>query len=492
MLEALDLWWTTAANSMRLAGRTGEGEDAFAVCEEEYVQVSMKIYKAMIQPYDEVEAEANARKEWNDDTRGRGLTSERLPNESFKDAIFELADLWTAGIDSVEYAAFLLQLFHRIAEGQPPDAYLWLPTDRITHGGYTSPKKMRRDELPPPPNSRDTNKCMQVVDFLRLDDANEVAEESHTMEQPLCLGIVAPDDDGAQAGTPKRSPLRGGRTDGFTSDAEANAAELAQMERRRPTSSPVKRPADAKSDRLVSFSDAAANARGAARLQTAPEGRRRRNSKESMSLGSRPGTAFDSSPSSMAADPLDRAPWPVWPMPMRWRPPTAAGLAENGIEAGVTHVQDAMENTLLKPGGRHMQVKPAMHVLSRSNIPPSRNGTRPALVAPVSASNMQLNIEGGMPANDLYGGGALQSNYHPMKAPTRQPLSTLRPNGVTTAVRRMQKAHERARAFQPAPARAMQPRGRYLASAPASAPALPPLSARACTALPGTRVAMAW
>ena len=213
VLEALDLWWTTAANSMRLAGRTGDGEDAFAVCEEEYVQVSMKIYKAMIQPYDEVEAEANARKEWNDDTRGRGLTSERLPNESFKDAIFELADLWTAGIDSVEYAAFLLQLFHRIAEGQPPDAYLWLPTDRITHGGYTSPKKMRRDEPPPPPNSRD-NECMQVVDFLRLDDANEVAEESHRWSSQRAW--VSSRRTTTAPKPVRQLAARGGRTDGFT------------------------------------------------------------------------------------------------------------------------------------------------------------------------------------------------------------------------------------------------------------------------------------
>ena len=129
-----------------------------------------------------------------------------------------------------------------------------------------------------------------------------------------------------------------------------------------------------------------------------------------------------------------------------------------------------------------MPIKPAMHVLNRSNIPLSRNGTRPALVAPVSAANMRLNLEDES-AEDACAGGALQSNYHPMRAPTRQPLTTLRPNGVTTAVRRMQKAYERSRALQPPPARAV-PRRRYLQPAPASAPALPPLTAR--------RVAMAW
>lgn len=68
--------------SMQASGR----EDVSAMTEEEYVKISTKIYRAMILPYDEAEAVANAKREWLDDTKGL----EELPCEKFKDAIFEL------------------------------------------------------------------------------------------------------------------------------------------------------------------------------------------------------------------------------------------------------------------------------------------------------------------------------------------------------------------------------------------------------------------
>ena len=94
--EVLDLWWSTAVRSMLASGK-----EAHAMCEDEYVKISTKIYRAMIVPYDEAEATQNAHHEWQLDTKGET----ELPCESFKDAIFELADLWTEGIDAVEYAA---------------------------------------------------------------------------------------------------------------------------------------------------------------------------------------------------------------------------------------------------------------------------------------------------------------------------------------------------------------------------------------------------
>ena len=82
VVEQLDLWWATAVKSMQASGR----EDVSAMNEEEYVKISTKIYRTMILPYDENEAVANARREWEDDTK----SSVELPCESFKDAIFEL------------------------------------------------------------------------------------------------------------------------------------------------------------------------------------------------------------------------------------------------------------------------------------------------------------------------------------------------------------------------------------------------------------------
>ena len=179
VLEQLDLWWSTAVRSMEACGRGTGSENALAMCEEEYVKVSKKIYRAMIEPYDDAEATANALREWADDAKpGADGDARSLPAESFKDAIFELADLWTSGIDAIEYALFLSQLFHRIADGQPPDAYLWLPTAAIVHGGHTSPRNLRADE-PPPPAASHVEQNASMVDLLRLDDHNNVTEESH-------------------------------------------------------------------------------------------------------------------------------------------------------------------------------------------------------------------------------------------------------------------------------------------------------------------------
>jgi hypothetical protein len=84
VVEQLDLWWATAVKSMQASGR----DNVSAMNEDEYVRISTKIYRTMILPYDEQEAVANAKREWQDDTKG----SAELPCESFKDAIFELGN----------------------------------------------------------------------------------------------------------------------------------------------------------------------------------------------------------------------------------------------------------------------------------------------------------------------------------------------------------------------------------------------------------------
>lgn len=137
VLAALDLWWTTAQSSMRRSGRTDDG----AISETEYVMISCRIYRAIIKPYDQEEAVANAKREWLDDVRHGELSA--LPEEAFKDAMFELCDLWTSGIDEQSYSQWLLDLFGRITNGTPPNACLWLPSSEIEHGGYDRPVKRR-------------------------------------------------------------------------------------------------------------------------------------------------------------------------------------------------------------------------------------------------------------------------------------------------------------------------------------------------------------
>ena len=103
----------------------------------------------------------------------------------------------------MEYSLFLKQLFTNITEGAPPDAFFWMPTEAIKHGGYTSPRKVRPDE--PPPAESDSSSAAgatsKQVDMLTLDETTGLAIESH-------------EDEPVDADSP-RSPLRGGRRGGF-------------------------------------------------------------------------------------------------------------------------------------------------------------------------------------------------------------------------------------------------------------------------------------
>lgn len=106
-------------------------------------------------------------------------------------ALRRLADLWTAGIDAIEYADFLHTLFHQIAEGTPPDLFFWRPTHAIVHGGYTSPCKMRPQDVMASPRR------VTTVDVLTLDDGDRAVVSHYA-------AIAARGGGGS-------SPLRGGR-----------------------------------------------------------------------------------------------------------------------------------------------------------------------------------------------------------------------------------------------------------------------------------------
>jgi len=59
---------------------------------------------------DEQSARQCAKNDYAHDCKG----SEGLTRETFGDALFELADTWTSGIDAAEYAQFLLDLLHKL------------------------------------------------------------------------------------------------------------------------------------------------------------------------------------------------------------------------------------------------------------------------------------------------------------------------------------------------------------------------------------------
>ena len=84
--DVLEVWWQCAVRSMELSGNHARG---YALCEDDYVEISRKLFRTMIQPWDDGEATRNARKEWLEDVAGLEQTPPVLPGERFKDAIFE-------------------------------------------------------------------------------------------------------------------------------------------------------------------------------------------------------------------------------------------------------------------------------------------------------------------------------------------------------------------------------------------------------------------
>jgi hypothetical protein len=64
----------------------------------------------MIADDDEQAALASAEDDWNEDSRGES----RMTDAMFRDAIFQLADLWTESIDVDEYVSFLYSMLKKI------------------------------------------------------------------------------------------------------------------------------------------------------------------------------------------------------------------------------------------------------------------------------------------------------------------------------------------------------------------------------------------
>ena len=123
VLEYLHLWWTTALNSMKRSkakavGAVGEPR----LSKQYYVVMMKKMYKAMIEEYDEEDAGECAEEDWEHDAGG----ADTLSREGFCDAIFETADTWTKTCEAAEYAAFLRALHARLAQlGPDGKNYLW-------------------------------------------------------------------------------------------------------------------------------------------------------------------------------------------------------------------------------------------------------------------------------------------------------------------------------------------------------------------------------
>ncbi|CEG47669.1 uncharacterized protein PHALS_04817 [Plasmopara halstedii] len=103
ILKAIERFWDTFACIRR-------GGDTISM--REYVDVFMKLYKALVTPSDFSIGEARCivEKDWAKDSDN----CERLSKTLFVSALFEVVDIWTTNIGVKEYIAFLNKLFKRV------------------------------------------------------------------------------------------------------------------------------------------------------------------------------------------------------------------------------------------------------------------------------------------------------------------------------------------------------------------------------------------
>lgn len=85
--EVLHVWWETALRSLH---SSGEAEaDTTAIPQAQYILMQRKIYKAMMEEFDEADASRCALEDWERDARGESTLSRKL----FCDGLFEVGAL---------------------------------------------------------------------------------------------------------------------------------------------------------------------------------------------------------------------------------------------------------------------------------------------------------------------------------------------------------------------------------------------------------------
>ena len=99
VISALNVWWD-------ITDADGNG----VIDRDEYILLGKALYRVIINDGNEKAAQESAENDWEEDCRGNETMDEAL----FKQAIFELVDLWTDTLDAVEYVDFLMSLLEKM------------------------------------------------------------------------------------------------------------------------------------------------------------------------------------------------------------------------------------------------------------------------------------------------------------------------------------------------------------------------------------------
>ena len=113
--ESLEAWWQALLQAPCADSEDDElvqGASEAFVDFAQYSTMMRRVYRVMLARFDEADAKNQIASDWEEDAKGKSRLSRKL----FCDALFQLADLWTAGICSYEYTAFLKTLLHKVVD----------------------------------------------------------------------------------------------------------------------------------------------------------------------------------------------------------------------------------------------------------------------------------------------------------------------------------------------------------------------------------------
>jgi hypothetical protein len=130
VVQKLDAWWQCALRSIRSGGGNAAAKDR--IDRAAYFRLSRLLHKAMIEEWDEADADRCATDDWAVDSAGKNY----VERTRFQDCIFELADIWTRTIDAEEYSGFLQRLLDDVATSADGSAYFWRDEAETKYGGY--------------------------------------------------------------------------------------------------------------------------------------------------------------------------------------------------------------------------------------------------------------------------------------------------------------------------------------------------------------------
>lgn len=120
--KVLRVFWTTAQNSASVKNDRARRVDDSPLPKGEFMKLNGKLYRALVGPWDALDAEEIGQEEWNDSV---GADETMMSRSLFLDGIFEIADTWVRTVEAEDYVEFLWMLFFNLVAGKPPHSCHW-------------------------------------------------------------------------------------------------------------------------------------------------------------------------------------------------------------------------------------------------------------------------------------------------------------------------------------------------------------------------------